>query len=575
MAKTVLTIAIDFGTAYSGYHVKCNTPGKGAQFRDVQWGEEYGIRSCKTPTCALFDNTDHFVDFGYAAMKKYTSKGFQDGYFFENFKMDLYKNKVIQSDLQVTATNGKQMPAMTVFTESLRYLKDHVLRKVENFSKVTKLRNSDITWVLTVPAIWSNAAKQFMRDVAIKAGLVTDSDPERLILALEPEAAAIYCKELPSDGFVGGEEDTMRLDQMPGTQYIVADCGGGTIDITLHEVLDGGALKEVSKASGNDLGGQNIDRQLKSFLKEIFGDEVWKEYETRHAPELQKLLYEFAFAKCADENDGYSFPCQYNLIEIVKEKHGNKTVQELLKGHPGVTWNDGSIDISAAKFRSFFDESLRGIAGVLRDFLKNQELHIRYLVMVGGFAMSKILQNYIKHQFGNTCEVLCPQHPQQAIMVGAADFGSQPEIVQSRISALTYGVDTSKWFNETKHKIEKKYTNCDGEEFCKDLFKRLVRKGESVGYNETRNFTFHPVTREQKEMAFTFYSTDRPNAIYIDEWGVDEMATMIVPLPNPSGPRLDREVRLDLKFGFTEIIAIATDLKSNKSERIILHFMRE
>ncbi|XP_063070702.1 heat shock 70 kDa protein 12A-like isoform X2 [Engraulis encrasicolus] len=425
-----------------------------------------------------------------------------------------------------------------------------------------------------MPAIWSNAAKQFMRNAAQKAGLVTESDTDRLILALEPEAASVYCKQLPSDGFVGGEGDTMRLDQMPGLQYIVADCGGGTIDITLHEVLHDGSLKEVYKASGNDLGGQNIDRQLKSLLKELFGDECWREYETHHASELQKLMYEFASAKCADENDGYSFPCPFNLVEIVK-KHSNQELPELLQGHQGVTWNDGSIDISPGKFKSFFDESLRGIAGVLKDLLKNPELQIKYLLLVGGYALCKILQDYIKGQFSKHWKVLCPLHPQQAVMVGAAEFGSQPQIVQSRICGLTYGIGTSEFFDETKHKVEKKFANSDGEVFCDDIFKRLVMKGESVGCDETRKYGFCPVSREQTSIGFTFFSTTRPNADYTDEWGMEEITTLEVPLPNPGGPRTERDVNLDVKFGFTEITATATDLKSHKTERVSINFMRE
>lgn len=49
---------------------------------------------------------------------------------------------------------------------------------------------------------------------------------------------------------------------------------GGTIDITVHEVLHGGALKELHKASGNDLGGQTVDRKFKEFLREIFSHGV-------------------------------------------------------------------------------------------------------------------------------------------------------------------------------------------------------------------------------------------------------------------------------------------------------------
>ena len=51
---------------------------------------------------------------------------------------------------------------------------------------------ASITWVLTVPAIWTEGAKAFMRAAAEEAGLVgRGADGDRLVFALEPEAAAI------------------------------------------------------------------------------------------------------------------------------------------------------------------------------------------------------------------------------------------------------------------------------------------------------------------------------------------------------------------------------------------------
>lgn len=34
--------------------------------------------------------------------------------------------------------------------------------------QATNIEEKDIVWVITTPAIWSNAAKQFMREAAIK-----------------------------------------------------------------------------------------------------------------------------------------------------------------------------------------------------------------------------------------------------------------------------------------------------------------------------------------------------------------------------------------------------------------------
>lgn len=61
---------------------------------------------------------------------------------------------------------------------------------------------------------------------SLQAGLVTESEPERLIFALEPEAASVFCMHLPKEGFIAEEFSTDTLKQSPGTQYMVVDCGG-------------------------------------------------------------------------------------------------------------------------------------------------------------------------------------------------------------------------------------------------------------------------------------------------------------------------------------------------------------
>ncbi|GLD73742.1 heat shock 70 kDa protein 12A-like protein [Lates japonicus] len=196
-------------------------------------------------------------------------------YFFEAFKMALY-GTTLNRDVTIKAANGESMKALKVFTEALQYLKEDALKTI-SAKAGRELIASDFTWVLTVPAIWDPSAKQFMREAATQAGIVTKGKEARLVIALEPEAASVWCKKLPAEGFITENHGGYKLDQSPGTQYIVVDCGGGTIDITVHEVLDGGALKELHKASGNDLGGQTVDKKFKEFLREIFCDGVWDE----------------------------------------------------------------------------------------------------------------------------------------------------------------------------------------------------------------------------------------------------------------------------------------------------------
>jgi hypothetical protein len=56
------------------------------------------------------------------------------------------------------------MPAIQVFSGGIKFLKARLFR---NFQEcIPQLQDGDIHWVLTVPAIWDEAAKKFMRKSA-------------------------------------------------------------------------------------------------------------------------------------------------------------------------------------------------------------------------------------------------------------------------------------------------------------------------------------------------------------------------------------------------------------------------
>ncbi|CAD0083296.1 unnamed protein product [Aureobasidium vineae] len=75
------------------------------------------------------------------------------------------------------------------------------------------IENTDIEWIVTVPAIWSDTAKDATLKAAQMAGLGRSS---KLSLVTEPEAAAIYA-------FKVLEDFNLRV----GDHHIICDCGGG------------------------------------------------------------------------------------------------------------------------------------------------------------------------------------------------------------------------------------------------------------------------------------------------------------------------------------------------------------
>lgn len=101
----LLVAAIDFGITLSGYafsfvHDHIKDPLK-ISTRIWKAGSQ-NLISLKTPTCVLLSPKQEFKAFGYEAEDKYSEMAFDethhDHYFFEGFKMLLYKSEVITID---------------------------------------------------------------------------------------------------------------------------------------------------------------------------------------------------------------------------------------------------------------------------------------------------------------------------------------------------------------------------------------------------------------------------------------------------------------------------------------------
>ncbi|VDI39861.1 Hypothetical predicted protein [Mytilus galloprovincialis] len=170
----LLVAAIDFGTTYSGYAFSTRGDFNKDPLKihaNQAWnagGRQ--LLSLKTPSVLLLDKDKKFVSFGYEAENQYSDlmmdKEHEDFYYFHRFKMKLHKNKHLATTTMIEDITGKSALAMDVFSLSIQALKDHLMKTLVN--RGTTMTVKDIRWVLTVPAIWTDAAKQFMRKSAEK-----------------------------------------------------------------------------------------------------------------------------------------------------------------------------------------------------------------------------------------------------------------------------------------------------------------------------------------------------------------------------------------------------------------------
>uniref|UniRef100_UPI00398EF462 heat shock 70 kDa protein 12B-like n=1 Tax=Pristiophorus japonicus TaxID=55135 RepID=UPI00398EF462 len=184
-----------------------SVPGRCLTAADSDWsavvarrweGGDPGVANQKTPTSLLLTPDGSFHSLGYTARDFYHDldpEEARDWLYFEKFKMKIHSTSDLTMETELEAVNGRSVKAVDVFAHALRFFRKHALKElIEQFS--ITLDNDDVRWVITVPAIWKQPAKQFMRQAAYLAGLASPEYPEQLLIALEPEAASIYCRKL-------------------------------------------------------------------------------------------------------------------------------------------------------------------------------------------------------------------------------------------------------------------------------------------------------------------------------------------------------------------------------------------
>ncbi|XP_069136855.1 heat shock 70 kDa protein 12B-like [Argopecten irradians] len=534
-----VVVAIDFGTTYTGYAYSFrNEFQKSDDARDIfhnSWDSSLaGNLSKKAPTVALFNPKGVFDSFGYDAEEKYselTDKVHQTWHYYARFKMQLFNKMTLTREFEIQDQEGRTCQALIVFSESIRFLKKAALDELNDRNPV---HEEDIQWVLTVPAIWTEPAKQFMRDAARKDGIPAN----QLMLALEPEAAAIYCSTLKHGTFKDiNKEEVLSV----GSRYMILDMGGGTVDIAVHEISEDGTLTEIIPASGGDRGGTNVDQAFNKFINKKIGE--------KDAKNLRKTMK-------------YHWMKLENNFEAKKRTLKKTTKNGIRVDIPTVLVLDGNLgiklsnsyemDISNKDFKMFCSSKDKIIAHV--KYILEQVEGVKLIMMVGGYSQSGYVSSQIKDAFQDV-NVLIPPQAEVAVMDGAVLFGFEPHTVSARMCRHTYGIRIMKPFATQKHKPEYR-RDVNQQDVCINIFQKFVSKGEIVKINDKREaknlVSQHwKETTKNLEMEIPIFASTRDDPEYTTGPSCQQIGIITIRPPTAGWPN-SVNYSLEVYFGRTE-----------------------
>ena len=263
--------------------------------------------------------------------------------------------------------------------------------------------------------------------IFLQARLTSSGPSENFDIIIEPHAVGVAClEEIQSVWRAAGRPDTLR--------YIVADCGGGTVDVAVHDrrLTESGqnAISEVIRPCGGPWGGAVVDQKILELIKSFLGDHAkhvdeatWRQLERGQVERAKRD----AFVSDAHPTQVKIELCPEIVTSLASAGVDLKTV---LSSVAGVDYRKraGAVIVSIDLFENCFDEPCRKIVQHLRKIL-DEVKPVHCLMLAGGFSESVTLRRRLESELRRT-RIINAADPSLAVVRGAVMFGQNPQVMQ-------------------------------------------------------------------------------------------------------------------------------------------------
>uniref|UniRef100_A0A383VZU9 Uncharacterized protein n=1 Tax=Tetradesmus obliquus TaxID=3088 RepID=A0A383VZU9_TETOB len=355
---------------------------------------------------------------------------------------------------------------------------------------------SKARFCLTVPAGLSQSSMLTMREAALDAGIMPTLHSKALLLATEPEAAALLVQQRRQLNGLGS--DVRR--------FMVIDMGGSTVDMTLHKAdaaLQGGyfALTEVTHRECLAEGASRVDSRFLEHLADQLGSDTYADWASDHANagdlldftnmEWEACKCSFGSSKITPSDVQVAVP--YSLVYSADDA----TCDELEAAGNRLLLPHDTME-------GFFQPSLQAIAAKAKDMLQRAG-GTDTVVLVGGFNASQHAIHYLRAELEAPGRPLvAPAYARSTVLEGGVWYARYPAAIAARCSSMSYGLRTAtRWQPGAPNRVWLPHKQ--GYSRCKEGFSQYVAKDERVKAGSSIAKSFTPLYPKQTAVVFDIY----------------------------------------------------------------------
>ncbi|KAK3304585.1 uncharacterized protein B0T15DRAFT_558433 [Chaetomium strumarium] len=453
-----LIVGVDFGTTFSGVAaVYTGTPD------DIEiiktWPGGNGITSDKVPTEISYDlpagaapGTAPTVKWGFQFRPEESRLRCIKLFLDRSQKLPFYVSP-LETAAQLKRYNKTVVDAVSDYLSQIyKHTMDTLRRRYgESFMASTK-----VDFVLTCPAVWSDAAKNTTLQAAERAGMGTQS---QIQMISEPEAAAVYTLKAI-------QPNHLKV----GDNFIVCDGGGGTVDLIAYKIVSLKPIRveESAVGTGGLCGSAFLNYRFEEHVKNRLGQSRFDEMKTKKGKTWQMGLRYFE--------------------EFVKRNFNEDEHQEVNIPFPGlpddeeVGLDSGFLVMTGEQIKDIFEPVVKEVCDLVQgqvDTLRAKGGIVSGIILVGGFGQSDYLYRKLKSHFTTSAapppyserptqsnidprerpsiEVMQPVYAWTAVVRGAVLRGLEGNMVISRKARMHYGTSYATVYDETKHSVAERY----------------------------------------------------------------------------------------------------------------------